>query len=647
MQRYALVATQVVIDLSVLAAAFAMAFALRFDGAPPADMVGRLALTLPYVVVGEYAVLAAFGVRRFSWRFVGLREIATIFAATLAAGVGLFAIRLVLGAAQFDVPYLRHGVIPAGVIAANTVLAFLAVSGVRVGRRLIGERVDRVRRPSDAARPKTATLLVGAGQAGVMMARELASRPELGIQPVGFVDDDVAKIGTVVHGIRVLGSIADLGKHATERGARQVIVTMASAPGKTIRNIVRLAEEAGLPTKIVPGLWELADGSVNVSRIREVAIEDLLGREPVQLDEPVIAESIRGHTVAVTGAGGSIGSELCRQVLRFAPRKILLMERSENALFQIHRELLRDAQCDVVPLVADVTDRERVRAIFELHRPELVLHAAAHKHVPMMEDNPGEALKNNVLGTATVAEAADAAGVARFVMISTDKAVNPTSVMGASKRVAEMFVQSLASRSTTRFVTVRFGNVLGSAGSVVPIFREQILAGGPVTVTHPEMRRYFMTIPEACQLVLQAGAMGQGGEIFVLDMGEPMKIVELARDLIRLSGLRPDEDIEIVFSGVRPGEKLFEEIATDEERAEKTRHPKIFTGKNRSPDHDTVRTWVSEIPALVRQARPEVCVAFLQRVIPEFQRPAPASAPAAPREPARVRLDTPAVGLAD
>lgn len=619
MRRLTIVASQVAIDLSVLALAFATAFALRFDGRPPTDMVGRLALTVPYVVLGEYVVLVLFGVRRFSWRFIGLREVGTILLAVSASFVGLLVVRLTLGELQHDVPYLRHGVVPIGVLGANVLLAFLGVSGVRVARRLLGERVDRGRRPHHV-RQTVPTLLVGAGQCGLIMARELASRPDLGIEAVGFVDDDEAKIGTVLHGVKVLGRVRELERHALERGARQVLVTIASASGPQLRDILARAKRAGLPAKIVPGLWELADGSVNVSRIRSVAIEDLLGRAPVELDRDAIERSITGRVVLVTGAGGSIGSEICRQVLRYRPAKLLLIERAENALFNIHRELLRaESQAEIVPLIADVCDQPRIESILATFRPEVVLHAAAHKHVPMMEENPGEALKNNVGGSALMARLAHDHGVERFVMISTDKAVNPSSVMGATKRLAEMFVQSLSALSSTRFVTVRFGNVLGSAGSVIPIFQEQIRDGGPVTVTHPEMRRYFMTIPEACQLVLQAGAMGEGGEIFVLDMGEPVKIVDLARDLISLSGLRPGDDIDIRFTGVRAGEKLFEQIATDAEQAEKTKHPKIFIGKTQSPPHSTVSGWLEELAPLLRSGDPARCRAFLRRVVPEYE----------------------------
>jgi len=631
MRRAAVVASQFLIDVLVLAVAFFFAFLLRYDGVPPLDVLGRFVLTGPYVVLGEYLVLLAFGVPRLSWRYVSLRDVRTVLFATAATFCILLGVRVGLGELQGTYTVLRHGVIPMGVLATNFGLVFVGIAGVRVLRRMVGERVETGR--VSKTREQVPTMLIGAGQGGAMMAKELAARPDLGLRAVGFLDDDTTKHGTMVHGVPVLGSLSRLQELAEKRGARQVLVTIASAPGKKIREIVELCDKAGLPVKIIPGLYELADAAVSVSRIRDVAIEDLLGREAVELDLGSIKGIAKQRVVLVTGAGGSIGSELCRQILKFEPSKLLLVEQAENALFQIHRELIAShPNAMIVPLIADVTDEARVDAIFAEFSPALVLHAAAHKHVPMMEWNPGEALKNNVIGTATVAEVAHRHGAERFVLISTDKAVNPTSIMGASKRVAEMYVQALAGKSGTRYATVRFGNVLGSAGSVVPIFREQIAKGGPVMVTDPEMRRYFMTIPEACQLVLQASALGEGGEIFVLDMGEPVKIVDLARDLIRLSGLREGEDIEIQFSGMRPGEKLFEEIATDAEQADKTAHPKIFVGRVRRPELDVVTAWLPEIRALTQDVSANA-LAFLRRNVPEMIRPESETRVGVPVEP--------------
>jgi FlaA1/EpsC-like NDP-sugar epimerase len=419
----------------------------------------------------------------------------------------------------------------------------MGLVGVRALRRLQGEASERQRQEVTGVEQHR-VLLIGAGQAGVMVAREIANRPDLHLKAVGFLDDDRSKIGTSIAGLRVLGATSDVAAIAERKHVSRAIIAIANAPGQQIRAITELCRDAKLETKIIPGIYEIVGEKVNLSRIREVAIADLLGRAPVQLDEAIVGAEIRSRVVLVTGAGGSIGSELCRQVCRFGPERLVLVERFENALFQIHRELAAAfPHVPIEPRIADVCDARRMEQLMEAARPELVLHAAAHKHVPMMEWNPGEAVKNNVGGTRIVADLAHRCGVQRFVLISTDKAVNPTSVMGATKRVAELYLQALASRSKTKFVTVRFGNVLDSAGSVIPIFREQIAKGGPITVTHPDMQRYFMTIPEASQLVLQAGAMGEGGEIFILDMGEPVGIVDLARVFMMVSFLGEVEEI--------------------------------------------------------------------------------------------------------
>jgi FlaA1/EpsC-like NDP-sugar epimerase len=611
-------ASQLLVDLGVLSIAFLFAWFLRFDWDPPTTMIGRMLLVAPYVVVFEYACLVAFGMHRRSWRYVGLNDAARIVAAVSTSGLVLLLARFVFGALQIRTGYFRHGVVPIGVLAANHLLAILGLAGVRAIRRLVGESAE-LRRSAEVTREAVPTMLVGAGEGGVLVAREIDRRPDLGLKAVGFLDDDPAKVGSIVHGIPVVGTTAELAARCEARGARQVLITMASSPGSAIRRIRALCEAAGLPVKIIPGLYEIVGGQVNLSRIRDVAIDDLLRREPVRLDEAAIARVVRGKVVMVSGAGGSIGSELCRQACRFHPERLVLVERAENNLFAVHRELCESyPEIQVEPIIADAGDRARMDRVFAEHRPAAVLHAAAHKHVPMMEWNPGEAVKNNVGGTRVVADLADAHGAETFVMISTDKAVNPTSVMGATKRAAEVYVQSLAARSRTRFVTVRFGNVLGSTGSVVPIFKAQIAAGGPLTITHPEMRRYFMTIPEACQLVLQAGSMGLGGEIFILDMGEPVRIVDLARDLVALSGLRVGEDIELRFSGIRPGEKLYEELASEVEKADKTAHPKIFVGRTRPLDHEAVRAAIEALLDRAREAHRGELIDALRALVPEY-----------------------------
>ena len=617
--------TQRLIDLAVLSLAFWLAFLIRFGWDLPLEFWKRLMFTWPYVVGFQYFVLVGFGIPRFVWRYIGLREAWRILIAISVSSATLLLVRFGAEAVRPHFGWALYAIIPTGVILIDYLLAFLATTGIRALRRLTAEQWASGHRPPRVT-PSEPTLLIGAGEAGVIVAKAIAARPDLGIVPIGFIDDDQSKLGTVLHGLPVLGTTAEIDLIAARRGATQALITMASAAGRDIRRIHDLCERAGLRVKIIPGVSEIVGGTVNLSRIRDVAIDDLLRREPVVLDDGLMVTGLRDRVVLVTGAGGSIGAELCRQIAGYRPKKLILLEQAENGLFQIHRELVQ-AQPGLafVPCIADVCDEARMRHVFLEHRPECVFHAAAHKHVPMMEWNPGEAVKNNVFGTRLVADLAHEYGAARFVFVSTDKAVNPTSVMGATKRVAEIYVQALSQRSKTRFATVRFGNVLASAGSVVPIFQEQIAAGGPVTVTHPEMRRYFMTIPEACQLVLQAGVMGEGGEIFVLDMGEPVRIVDLARDLIRLSGLVPDDDIELRFTGLRPGEKLFEELSVAAESADKTRHPKIFIGRLAPHPYDEVVGRLGELQQLVSsEAEPARVRAALAGLVPEYR---PAAVP--------------------
>ena len=624
---------QLTADVAVFMIAYTMAYVVRFEAAVPGLMWRTLAWTMPYVVTAQYALFRAFGVHRLAWRYVGLPDVRRI-AYVIATSACILIVARICGeqAARAYEPISR-AIIPLGVTLSDSAFAFLGLAGLRVLRRMLAESVES---GSRMTRPVTRlpTMLIGAGRAGVLVAKEIAARPDLGILPVGFLDDDPNKVGMTIHGVPVVGTTARLAQLCADRGARQALLTMAAVPPKEVRRIAQLCNAARIPVKIIPGVFEIVGGQVNLSRIRRVAIDDLLRRDAIVLDFDAIRNLIDRRTVLVTGAGGSIGSELCRQIAGFSPESLVLVEHCENNLFHIERQLRGEFPgLAIQPCVGDIRDTIRMDALFSKHHPNTVFHAAAHKHVPMMEANPGEAVKNNVFGTKLVAELSDRHGVSEFVMISTDKAVNPTSIMGASKRAAEIFIQALSQRSDTRFVAVRFGNVLGSQGSVVPLFQEQIANGGPLTITHPDMTRYFMTIPEACQLVLQAGAMGHGGEIFVLDMGEPVKIVDLARDLIALSGLREGEDIEIQFTGIRPGEKLFEELSLAEEQVEATIHPKVFIGRIKPHAWEHLTHFLARLELATASADGDQIRSLLGQLIAEY-RPsvAPAAAPPATRD---------------
>lgn len=576
--------SQLVLDTVVLVSAFVLAYLLRFDFDIPERETQHMLYQLPFVLVLQLLLIWLTGIYAFIWRYVGMAEVKAFITAALWAALPLILLRTSL---PDDLGPAR---IPLSITLMDSVFAFGGVLALRVLRRGLYERTSKRKnatRQSQNGVGKKPVLLIGAGRAGVMVAREIRLRGDMGLDVRGFIDDDPEKFGSVIHGVKVLGRAEDIPYLVSELNIDHVVISFAEASRREFRRILDICEQAKVRVRTVPGIYELLQGNVKVSRIRDVQIEDLLGREQVHLDEESIRESIAGKSVMITGAGGSIGSELVRQVARFQPARLLLVERAEFALFAIEQELhTTGLKVPALSLVADVSDEARMHNIFQNYGPQVILHAAAHKHVPMMEFNPSEAIRNNVLATRSLGELASEFGVETFVLISTDKAVCPTSVMGASKRVAELVVQDLNRSSATRFLAVRFGNVIGSAGSVIPTFREQIRRGGPVTVTHPEMVRYFMTIPEAAQLVLQAGALGQGGEIFILDMGEPVRILDLAKDTITLSGLRPFEDIDIVFTGMRPGEKLFEELQTTEENLIKTCHPKIFIGRLAAyPEH--------------------------------------------------------------
>jgi len=567
---------QLLADVAVLCAAFFLAYLFRFNFLIPETDLDNALNQLPFVVFVQFASLFIVGAYSIIWRYVSLEDIKAFLKAAFISGVILILVRLLLEPERF----IRWQV-PLSIILMDAFFAFAGLLALRVLRRFFYETSEkRTFQLGKRRKIRKSTLIIGAGRLGAATIKEVVGRADTELDVKGFIDDDRYKKGGSVGGIKVLGTTDDLARLADELNINQVVLAIDQTNSKDIRRILDICRAIPVKAQIVPSLNEIAHGRVSINRIRDVQIEDLLGRAPVELDDENLHEFLTDKIVLVTGAGGSIGAELVRQITDFNPKLLLLIERTEFALFQIERELVKDfPDTEFVPLLADIGDAARMREIFGEYKPEVVFHAAAHKHVPLMEINPTEAIKNNILATKLIGELAGESGVKDFVLISTDKAVNPTSIMGASKRIAEIVLQDLNRIYPTNYMAVRFGNVLGSTGSVVPIFREQIQNGKAITVTDPQMTRYFMTIPEASQLVLQAGALGAGGEIFILDMGEPVKILDLAEDMIRLSGLQPYEDIDIVFSGIRQGEKLFEELEITGENLLKTRHPKIFIGK--------------------------------------------------------------------
>lgn len=584
-----------------------------------------LALALPI------KILVFWGARqyRMSWRYVGLRDLFAVTSASLASTFAFLIAYFLLENAWlqfFQAPLIDpwNKLRQSSVFALDWAATIVFVSAARVLVRFYYEDVH----PGATGEPIRA-LICGAGDAGETVLREILRLREERYQVIGFVDDDLSQLHGRIHDVEILAPTRDIRRVCEEHSVEEVFIALPRATPKAIRAIVESCEGMGVRFRTIPAVTDVIEGRVQVSRIRDIDIADLLGREAVELDCDRIAAELRAQCVLVTGAGGSIGSEMCRQIASYDPKRLVLVERAENNLFEIDRELRRRfPSLDIAPYVADIVDEPRLQSIFQRERPAIVFHAAAHKHVPMMEINPGEAVKNNVVGTKTVAEASVAVGAKKMVLISTDKAINPTSVMGCTKRIAELCVQSMAGEGVTQFVTVRFGNVLGSSGSVVPIFKQQIAEGGPVTVTHPEMTRYFMTITEAAQLVLQAGAMGRGGEIYILQMGEPVRIADLARDMITLSGLRPGIDIEIVHSGKRPGEKLHEELYHESEDVAETGHPKVRIWRHKSTDASAVRQSIDRLLKLPDTTHDAALSEELRRIVPEY-RPEAATAAAA------------------
>jgi FlaA1/EpsC-like NDP-sugar epimerase len=596
---------------SVTLASFA-AFLVRFE--QPTWISENLRLVSFYLLFSIPLRLLVFygaGMYRRLWRHASVGELRPIMVA--AAGGG--AVSSLVGLLALPLLRLTATRVPFSVVFIDTLLTAALIALPRLMVR-IDRQGGRRRRRDDVGKR---VLIAGAGDAGKLVVKELFNSSQLGLEPIGFVDSDATKHGHMLAGLPVFGPLAHIPEIVERYGVAEIIIAMPSAPGTVIRQVVRAALSCGIPTRTVPSLPEIISRQGNATGLREVQIEDLLRRDAVETDLAAVAELATSETVLITGAGGSIGSELCRQLARLAPSRLIVLGHGENSIFDIFQELtLSFPDVEIIPVIADVRDRNRIFYLFQLYRPHAVFHAAAHKHVPLMEDNVLEAVTNNVSGTRNVVDAAIITNVQHFVLISTDKAVRPTSVMGATKRIAEQLVQHAASKHHRNFVSVRFGNVLGSRGSVVPTFLRQIRAGGPVTVTHPEMRRYFMTIPESVQLVLQAGALGGGGEVFVLDMGEQIRIVDIATDLIRLSGLEVGADVEIKFTGVRPGEKLYEEMFFTAENVLPTDHPKVLRARNGLLADGTVKK-IDQLMNATDSGRPDEEIRkLLQILVPDF-----------------------------
>lgn len=600
MRRKLISSALLFIDMMIIFVVPFMALFVRFEGRVDSHYYTVLLSYMPMIILIRLITFYFFGLYNRLWRYASINELLAI-----CSGVTVSSF-LILGYMYMTGPMLPKSV--------HLLIWFFNIAFIGTSRLAL-RIVHYLRKKHDKQHSKV--LIVGAGDAGAMIAREIQHRYYETKKIIGFIDDDTYKRSQRLFGVKVLGNRQDIRRMVVKYSIDEIIIAIPSAGGTVIREIIHECKQTKCVIKTLPGMYELIDGDVTVQQLRNVEVEDLLRRDTVNLDLGEIAGYLKGKRVLVTGAGGSIGSELCRQIAKMSPISLTLLGKGENSIYEIDRELKEKYKELVVEaIIADVRDKERINLIFADVKPQVVFHAAAHKHVPLMESQPVEAVRNNIFGTKTVAEAADRFDAEAFVMISTDKAVNPTSVMGATKRVAELIVQNISRISDTKFVVVRFGNVLGSRGSVIPLFKKQIAKGGPVTITHPDMVRYFMTIPEASQLVLQAGAFAKGGEVFVLDMGEPVKILDMACDLIELSGLVPHKDIKIEFSGLRPGEKLFEELLTAEEGITSTKHKKIFAANLKAVNEEKLQRGLMELKVVKHS---DEVVQSLQELLPTYQ----------------------------
>jgi FlaA1/EpsC-like NDP-sugar epimerase len=611
-------------DIILLTSSLFLAYLIRFDFHLPQPHAILLYRILPFVLIIKISCFYFFDLYRGMWRYTSISDLMNIIKASSVSSLLIICIILFT--------HTRFIGFPRSAFIMDWCFTILLISGYRLGIRLYFERMSSEETPVMKTRQlftlffKKMTeakrlLIIGAGDGGEKIYREIQHNARLQYAVVGFIDDDSAKVGRKIHGIPVLGRISDIKKIAKKINADEALIAIPSATSNQMRKILAHCRDSGIKFKTIPGMGELINGQVTVNTIREVDYRDLLGREMIKLDEDKIGSYLNGQCVMVTGAGGSIGSELCRQICRFKPGRIVMYERAESPLYEIDHELKQDfGDIEIIPVLADVREKEQLEKAFETHRPQTVFHAAAYKHVPMLEIQPWKAVDNNIQGTANLIEITNKFNVERFVFVSTDKAVRPANVMGASKRIAEMLIQSQngCGISSTKYITVRFGNVVGSVGSVVPLFKKQIQKGGPVTVTHPDVTRFFMTIPEACQLILQAGAMGKGGEIFLLEMGTSIKIVDMAKDLIRLSGFEPEIDIEIEYIGLRPGEKLSEELIIEGEDVIPTSHEKIMVLKGMDCNLQLLNGEIDQLMQIAKDQDTQKIKAKLKEIVPEY-----------------------------
>lgn len=598
----------ILVDIVLVNLSYIIAYYLRFNFVIPNNELNIyksdfIAITLIYIIT-----FILFKLYRSLWSYASVDE----FLFAIGACISADAISLVFS-------IFVHRQLPLTISILAGIFSIILVVGFRMAFRIYRNYALSLDKTYKDAVNRV--MVIGAGSAGTILIKEMKRHKEMNYKPVAVIDDNKSKVGTIVSGVKVYGTRNEILSTASSKDIDTILIAIPSADNKNKKQILDICKQTGCTVKVVPGIYELIDGRVSLKKIRDVSMEELLGRDPIKLDMKGIREYIEDKVIMITGGGGSIGSELCRQIIRYSPKQVIILDNYENNAYELQQEFKRNGiKADCRYVIASVRDRKKLEIVFKKYKPQIVFHAAAHKHVPLMEENPAEAVKNNVFGTLNLAECADKYGVQRFVMISTDKAVNPTNIMGATKRICEMIIQSIDKKSETQFVAVRFGNVLGSHGSVVPLFLKQIHNGGPVTVTHKEITRFFMTIPEAAQLVLQAGTYAKGGEIFILDMEKPVRIYDLACDLIKLSGLTPNEDIKIEFIGLRPGEKLYEEVLTDEEGLSKTLHDKIFVGKPTFDDYDSLKKSIDEFIPMVENDDTEAIITKIEKIVPTYKR---------------------------